>query len=228
MRNESNQDVFEPIVRGITQTGVRLANERAVLSLIAGIPGVSNADIARLSGLAPQTVSAILTDLEAMGLIARGEVLRGRRGQPATPISLNPEGACSIGNEIGWRNLDVLLLSLDGQELARRHRDQVFPDATSIVDDIMAMMGEVLAGLPDSLHPRLTDIGVAMPTNIAGNLGLVEAPDAQVELWERLDLAGELARRTGIEVTRFNDGTAACWGELIAFPRPRPSDFIYS
>ena len=39
MRNESSQDVFEPIVRGITQTGVRLANERAVLSLIAGIPG---------------------------------------------------------------------------------------------------------------------------------------------------------------------------------------------
>ena len=40
MRDLSDQDVFEPIVRGITQSGVRLANERAVLTLIAGIPGV--------------------------------------------------------------------------------------------------------------------------------------------------------------------------------------------
>ena len=227
MTTEPVRDAFDAGGRGLQHQGLRRANERAVLTVIGFNAGVSNADIARLSGLAPQTVSAILTDLEAMGLIARGEVLRGRRGQPATPISLNPEGAFSIGIEIGWRHLDVLLLSLDGQVLARRHRDQVFPDATSIVDDIMAMMGEVLAGLPDGLHPRLTDIGVAMPTNIAGNLGLVEAPDAQVELWERLDLAGELARRTGIEVTLFNDGNAACWGELIAFPRPRPSDFIY-
>lgn len=39
-----------------------------------------------MSGLAPQTVSAILNDVEAAGLIVRGEVLRGRRGQPATPI----------------------------------------------------------------------------------------------------------------------------------------------
>jgi DNA-binding MarR family transcriptional regulator len=42
-----------------------------------------------LSGLSPQTVSAILATLEADGLITRGPVLRGRRGQPATPIILN-------------------------------------------------------------------------------------------------------------------------------------------
>ena len=85
MTSEPVRDAFDAGGRGLQHQGLRRANERAVLTVIGFNPGVSNADIARLSGLAPQTVSAILTDLDGMGLIARGEVLRGRRGQPATP-----------------------------------------------------------------------------------------------------------------------------------------------
>lgn len=227
MTSEPVRDAFDAGGRGLQHQGLRRANERAVLTVIGFNPGVSNADIARLSGLAPQTVSAILTDLDRLGLIARGEVLRGRRGQPATPISLHPEGAFSIGVEIGWRHVDVLLLNLQGQVLAHRHRDHVFPDAASIIDTIVAMMDEVLPSLPDGLKARLTAIGVALPTNIAGNLALVDAPDSQRPLWEELDIAAQLTARTGITVSLFNDGNAACWGELIAFPKPRPADFIY-
>lgn len=227
MTSEPVRDAFDAGGRGLQHQGLRRANERAVLTVIGFNAGVSNADIARLSGLAPQTVSAILTDLDGLGLIARGEVLRGRRGQPATPISLHPEGAFAIGIEIGWRHLDVLLLNLHGQVLARRHSAHVFPDAATIVDDIGTMMDQVLASLPDGRRARLTDIGVALPTNIAANLGLVDAPPGQRELWQQLDIAAELSRRSGIAVTLFNDGNAACWAELIAFPRPRPADFIY-
>ena len=227
MTSEPVRDAFDAGGRGLQHHGLRRANERAVLTVIGFNPGVSNADIARLSGLAPQTVSAILTDLDGLGLIARGEVLRGRRGQPATPISLHPEGAFSIGIEIGWRHVDVLLLNLHAQVLARRRRDHVFPDAGSMIDDILAMLDEVLVSLPDGLRARLTAIGVALPTNIAGNLALVDAPESQRALWEKLDIAAELTERTGLAVSLFNDGNAACWGELIAFPKPRPADFIY-
>lgn len=227
MTSEPVRDAFDAGGRGLQHQGLRRANERAVLTVIGFNPGVSNADIARLSGLAPQTVSAILTDLDGMGLIARGEVLRGRRGQPATPISLNPEGAFAIGIEIGWRHIDVLLLDLQARVLARRHRDYSFPDAATIIDDIVAMMGEVIESLPDRRRERLTDIGVALPTNIADNLALVDAPEMQQQLWRQLDVAAELSRRTGLEVSLFNDGNAACWAELIAFPKPRPANIIY-
>lgn len=227
MTTEPVRDAFDAGGRGLQHQGLRRANERAVLTVIGFNPGVSNADIARLSGLAPQTVSAILVDLDALGLITRGEVLRGRRGQPATPIFLRAEGAFAIGVEISWRHLDVLLLDLHGQVLAQRHRDHGFPDARTIVDDILVLMEDVLVALPERLRPRLTDIGVAMPTNIADNLHLVSAPPEQKGLWQEADIAGELARRTGLGVSFSNDGNAACWGELIAFPRPRPADFIY-
>jgi predicted NBD/HSP70 family sugar kinase len=227
MISEPVRDVFEARGRGLQHQGLRKANERAVLTVIGFNPGVSNADIARQSGLAPQTVSAILADLDSAGLIMRGEVLRGRRGQPATPIFLHPEGAFAVGVEIGWRHLEVLLVNLNGQVLGRRRRNHDYPDATDIIEAIAAMMAEVLAPLSDVQRARLSNIGVAIPTNIADNLDAVMAPQRQIELWRRLDLADLLRRRTGLEVNLYNDGNAACWAELTAIPRPRPTDFMY-
>ena len=206
---------------------MRRANERAVLTLIGFNSGVSNADIARLSGLAPQTVSAILADIEDAGLITRGAVLRGRRGQPATPIFLRAEGAYSFGVEIGWRHVEVMLVNLSAQVLATRRWHYEFPDAHTIMADIAKAIGDMTMGMPDSQRDRLRGIGVAMPTNIAAHMNLVNAPAEQGALWASLDVANELTRRCGLDVTLFNDGNAACWAELIAFERPRPGNFIY-
>lgn len=43
----------------------------AVLTMLHAYPGISNADVARLSLLTPQTVSVIVANLEKMGGIAR-------------------------------------------------------------------------------------------------------------------------------------------------------------
>ena len=224
---EPLRDIFDAGGRGLQHHGLRRANERAVLTVVGFNPGVSNAEIARLSGLAPQTVSAILADIDRQGLITRGEVLRGRRGQPATPIFLRPEGAYSIGVEIGWRHLDVILLDLGGAVLAQRRRAYTYPDAAGIVAELAGLIAEVAAMVPADQRRRLADLGIALPTNLASNLDLVDAPDAQRRLWADLDLVAELHRRTGLEISLFNDGNAACWAELIAFPRPRPANFIY-
>src|SRR5690606_32187911 len=61
---EELRDAFDVRGRGLQPQGLRRANERAVLTVIAFYPGSSNAEIARRAGLAPQTVSAILSDCE--------------------------------------------------------------------------------------------------------------------------------------------------------------------
>lgn len=221
------RDIFDAGGRGLQHHGLRRANERAVLTLIGFNSGVSNAEIARLSGLAPQTVSAILTDLEEAGLISRGPVLRGRRGQPATPIFLRGEGAYSIGVEIGWRHVEVVLLDLAARIVGTRRWHYDYPDARTIVNDVAKAVGELLASIPNAQKGLVRDIGIAMPNQLASNLHLVDAPAEQKALWADLDLVGELERRCGFEITVLNDGNAACWAELIAFERPRPGNFIY-
>ncbi|WEK03846.1 MAG: ROK family transcriptional regulator [Candidatus Devosia phytovorans] len=227
VKPELVRDVFDAGGRGLQHHGLRRANERAVLTLIGFNSGVSNAEIARLSGLAPQTVSAILIDLEQDGLITRGPVLRGRRGQPATPIFLRSEGAYSIGVELGWRHVDVVMIDLTANVLGTRRWHYDFPDARTLPGEIAKAIGELRAGLSDAGQSRLRDIGVSMPADMAGYMHLSEAPEEQGALWANLDLAGDLERRCGLDVSLVNDGNAACWAELIALSRPRSGDFIY-
>lgn len=217
-------DPFNAGGRGLQHQGLRRANERAVLTLIGFNNGLSNADIARLSGLAPQTVSAILANLQEAGLIERGPVLRGRRGQPATPIFLRAEGAFSIGVEVGWRRAEVVLLDLAAKVRSSRRWHYDYPNATSIAGEITFAVEGLLQALSAQHRTLAKTIGIALPSDIAGYGGI---PDEQRALWVELDLSRELERRTGLEASLFNDGNAACWSELIAFSRPRPGNFIY-
>ena len=220
-------DMFDAEARGLHHNALRQANQRAVLTVIGFNPGVSNAEIARLSGLAPQTVSAILADIDRLGLITRGQALRGRRGQPATPIFLRADAAFSIGVEIGWRHLSVLLLDLHGAVLGQLRRTHPYPDARTLIGAVVEMTETLMRPLPWEDRDRLRDMGVCLPANLVADLDFVQAPVEQQALWPALDLVGQLRQRTGLAVTLFNDGNAACWAELIASRKPRPSSFIY-
>ena len=224
---EPPRDIFDAGARGLQHHGLRRANERAVLTVIGFNSGVSNADIARLSGLAPQTVSAILADIDKAGLIMRGEVLRGRRGQPATPIFLRPDGAYSIGVEIGWRQVRAVLVDMHANVLGQQRNDYDYPDARTLLDTIATMVDALIAGMEGMSRSRLADLGLSMPANLSSNFRLVQAPDEQRTLWQAIDIVNELAQRTGLEVTLFNDGNAACWAQLVSLAPPRPSSFIY-
>lgn len=222
MRAKTEQDVFAPIVRGITQSGVRLTNERAVLTLIAGTPGVSNADIARRSGLGPQTSARILADLEARDLIIRGEVLRGRRGQPATPYRLNPHGSFSVGVEIGWDYFEVLVQNIAGQPVAATRRAYCYPNPESVFSEIAADVDTLVSGLSSMQRDRLCGIGVTTPGRFGPLLLQLGATQDVVNAWSKIDIPARLATETGLPVLWVNDGSAAAWREIMALPVPRP------
>src|SRR5215510_16543423 len=113
--------------RGTNQSGVRLYNERVALSLIRRHGSLPKAEIARLTGLSAQTVSMIIRQLEADGLVLKEKPKRGRIGQPPVPISLNPDGAYSLGLKIGRRSADLMLLDLVGGVRGTTHRAFRYP-----------------------------------------------------------------------------------------------------
>ncbi len=220
-------DFFEPASRGVQHASLRAANRRAVLSTIAFNPGISNADVSRRTGLAPQTASAIVGELEHEGLLSRGDVLRGRRGQPATPLFLKLDSAYSIGIDVGWQHIDIVLVDLSARPLARYRRDFDYLDARTVIPELVGALEQLLGKLDRAQRSRLIGIGVASPTRIARKVGLLDAPAEQAELWKSLDLAAEVEKATGISTLWFNNGNAGCWAELVMRPAPRPENFIY-
>ncbi len=99
---------------GANQAGVRLYNERLLLSLVRRFGPLSKIEVARLTGLSVQSTSAIMNRLQAEGLLKREAPLRGRVGQPTIPMSIDPEGAYSLGLKIGRRSCDLVLVDFCG------------------------------------------------------------------------------------------------------------------
>lgn len=228
VENEDAKGFFATVARGVQPGSVRQSNQRAILTVISLEPGCSNADIARRTGLAPQTVSAVLDDLEAAGLLNRGVARRGGgRGQPATPIYINPEGSFAVGAEIGWERIEVALTDFTGRVVERQRRDYGYPDATNVFHDLAQMVGAVTTSLPAAAQRRLIGLGLASPGGIGHPSSLVAPPAGQAELWAGLDIPAEAARATGMDVLYVNDGNAACWAEFVAHQSPRPGNFMF-
>src|SRR5260221_9665026 len=55
-----------------------------------------------------------MKQLEDDGLLIRKEPMRGKVGQPSIPMSLNPEGAFSIGFKFGRRSAELVLMDFIG------------------------------------------------------------------------------------------------------------------
>lgn len=222
-----SKDIFDAAGVGIQTSDVRLTNQRVVLTLVSTHPGSSAADLSRLSHLAPQTVSAILQDLDQAGLLKTGEVIRGRRGQPATPYFINPTGAYTIGLEIGWRHIEAVLVDIGGDTVGNYRRDYSFPDPRTIFNEIAAVVRQLTERLPQTERAKIIALGVAAPNGIGRNVDLLDADPEMGRLWSALDIVKECERVSGLPVQLFNDGNAACWAELGAHPRPRPASFAY-
>jgi len=220
-------DFFEPAERGVQHASLRAANRRAVLTAIAFNQGLSNADVSRRTGLAPQTASAIVAELEDDGLVTRGEVLRGRRGQPATPLFLDYAGAYGIGCEISWRHIDIMLINVGSQELGRYRRDFAYPDVETIVDEAARAIGELTGTLTPEQRERISGIGLASPSHMDRLTDNAGVPKHQIELWKDFDLRAALETATGLPTTWFNDGNCACFAEMVMSPAPRPPNLIH-
>src|SRR5271157_5435337 len=139
---------------GANQAGVRLYNERLLLSLVRRFGPLSKIEVARLTGLSVQSTSAIMNRLQADGLLKREAPLRGRVGQPTIPMSLDPEGAFSFGLKIGRRSCDLVLIDFGGSVRRRAHRTFAFPTPAMLLDFVRSSLPALAAALNDGQKRR--------------------------------------------------------------------------
>ncbi|MGY3237614.1 putative NBD/HSP70 family sugar kinase [Bradyrhizobium sp. USDA 4472] len=214
--------------RGTTQSGVRLYNERLILSLIRRHRGLAKVEIARMTGLSTQTTTVIINRLEADGLLLAGEPQRGRIGQPSVPYSLNPDGAFGVGLMIGRRSSDLVLMDFTAGIRARRRMIYSFPLPEDIVAFVEREMPGLLNELPESQQRRISGIGVAMPFELWNWEADLQTPPGLLGKWRNFNVAAELSRRFAPWPVRVcNDATSACAAELNFGAGAAYRDFAY-
>ncbi len=204
---------LRPYSSGANQSEVRAHNERLMLSVLHQDGAMPGSEMARRTGLSPQTVSVILRKLEHDGLILRGASQKGRVGKPSVPMDINPAGLFSYGIKIGRRSTDLLLIDFRGTVHAQRRMRYPYPQPNDVFGFIRRSLTEIAAGLSCDQRARICGIGVATPFNLWRWHEEVGAPKTSLEAWKELDPAQEIGSFSDLSVFVINDATAACRAE---------------
>ncbi len=195
-------------------------NERLVLALLRREGPKSRAEIAAATGLSAQSATNISRQLIDLGLIGEGAAIRGRVGQPSTPLSLAADGAFFLGLKVGRRLVELALVDFTGT--IRMHRQEVHPHPDP--DRVAGFARNAIASFIDTLPPeqrgRIAGLGIASPFQL-WDWG------AEMAGWRGRDLRAELAAGLPFPVWLENDGTCACAAELLFGRRDLPDDFLY-
>ncbi len=201
-------------------------NARVVLAALRRSGPASKADLARLVGLTGNATGMIARKLEGEGLVRAIGKRRGERGQPATMLEVNPEGALSIGIRIDRTLIEAVLVDLQGG-LLDRAATRMLPEPRDAVSWLAGTVAAMLARLSQAMRQRLTGIGVAMPYNLESWLAELDLPADRFLRWDGFDIAPALAAATGLKVVVENDGSAAAVGELVYGAGRAINDFLY-
>jgi predicted NBD/HSP70 family sugar kinase len=227
VRRGTSRAGLDDLSRGTNQMGVRLYNERLVLSLIRRHGSLPKADIARRTGLSPQTISTIVNGLEDDGIIIRLAPLRGKVGQPLVPYALNPRGAFFVGLKIGRRSSDIVLMDFAGAVLGRIHEPHPYPTPEIIRDLASRGIVELTAALNSVERLRIAGFGIASPFELWNWESQLGAPPEVLDAWRQADIRSAIAAISPWPVYFHNDGTAACAAELVLGNGQHGEDFLY-
>jgi predicted NBD/HSP70 family sugar kinase len=216
-----------PAGRGSKQTDVRVHNEQLLLSLVRRHGALAKADIARLTGLSPQTTSVIMRRLEHEGLLMRQPPVRGRVGQPSIPMTLAADGVFSLGLKIGRRSAELVLMDFVGNVRQTRRRSYAWPLPGAVLGFAKSEIAAIIKTLPAGQRKRVVGLGIASPFELWNWAEEVGAPQAVMDAWHDADLLAQLEANLPFPVLLQNDATSACVAEVVFGRGSAYRDFFY-
>ncbi len=200
---------------------IRDINRQIVLNYVRERAPISRAEIARETALQRSTISVIVEQLRADGLI---EVVRAREstgGRPPELLRLRSAGAAAIGVDITTSNTTIAISDLSGRILGRQEF-LTNPDPKKTISQVI----DCLQGMVKKSSKPIEGIGVSIPGWVNPTMGTVSY--VPYFKWRNLSIANDISSATGLMVAVDNDANAAALAELW-FGRPEVSkvrDFI--
>jgi predicted NBD/HSP70 family sugar kinase len=181
---------------------------RAVLRLLASQGPVTRPKLGSMLDLSKPTMSAAVSELSALGLVASRGTERGAIGRTATIYGVGPGAGYVIGIDVGAAQVRAVAYSMDAQPLAAI--EESIPEAAP-TDEIGAVILSVAKSIPAKVGKNfrtLRSIAVAVPRIVSdsrlGN-GQANGPDAVLRA---------LRRHVDVPIILENNVNCAAIGEM--------------
>jgi len=196
--------------RGSTLDGVRRRNLATVLERVHRSGPASRAQLTASTGLNRSTIAALVADLEAFGLVEKGDPLATSKvGRPSPLVSVSEHPvAIAVNPEVDSVTVGVVGLGARFDQVVRVPVDHIMTPGEAV--DVIA--GIVEGELAETIaRRRVVGVGLAIP-------GLVRASDQVVRWaphlgWRESAFADDLAARLGYPCFAGNDATLGAIAE---------------
>jgi predicted NBD/HSP70 family sugar kinase len=185
----------------------RFHNRSLILQTLFHGGEMSRADLARESGLTRVTVSDLVSELSAEGIVEDlGTRVDARVGKPATLVGIRPNAFHIITLDLSSDERFVgVVVNLRGEIL---HRAETHVEGKT-GEDAIALVIDLYRRLAELATVRILGVGVGTPGIVDDHGVIQEAPNLG---WYGIDLRARLAAEHGGPVYVGNDANAAALG----------------
>ncbi|MER7591129.1 ROK family transcriptional regulator [Micromonospora sp. NPDC127501] len=190
---------------------------RELLRWVATGAAVSRADLSRLSGLSPSTVSQRVEALISQGLLEEAGAGRSRGGRRPRQLAVPTGGAVVGAIDLGAHHARVGALDLSGRVVQARTLPVRIEDGPEAV--LGALLAEVAALVDDdpavsrggSATGALRGVGIGIPGPVQHSTGRIVSP-SRMPGWNGFDVAAFCAGRVDVPVIVDNDANLMALG----------------
>ncbi|HET9410904.1 MAG TPA: ROK family transcriptional regulator [Candidatus Dormibacteraeota bacterium] len=211
-----------------TLTWLRDRNRERVIGVLRERGRVSQADIARATGLSRTTVHTLVSELKVLGVLHDAEtgVPDFRGGRPATLLMLRDSPLAVVGIDFGHSHVGVAVADIGHNVRAERRCDlDVSHDARTALDTAAGLVDEVLA---EARVERKSVIaaGIGIPGPVDRSTGTAGSPTI-LPGWIGVRIGDEVHDRLGVPVEIENDANLGALAELTWGAGRECSNFVY-
>ena len=186
-----------------------------VLDLIRTLGPVSRTDLAAETGLTAATMSTVVRQLLAEGLVRETSLGRPNGGRPAVMLEIDTSARFAVGVQLGGESITYVAVNLRGAVVGRIRTPGVGQaDPAEMISRIVEQLRQMLLalGIDESL---VVGIGVVSPGPVDVARGAVLGA-FHMAAWREVPLRDLIAEATGLPVVFDNDATAAALGDFWA------------
>jgi predicted NBD/HSP70 family sugar kinase len=190
-------------------------NRERVLGALRERGRISQADIARMTGLSRTTVHTFVAELKDSGMVHEVEasVPDVRGGRPAVLLVLRDSSLAVVGIDFGHSHVQVAVADLVHNLLAERRCDlDVNHHAAEALDTATRMVDEVLIEA-HMQRKSLIGAGIGIPGPVDRARGTVGSTTI-LPGWTGLRIENEMQERLGIPVEIENDANLGALAEM--------------
>jgi len=191
---------------------MRELNERIVLELLRQNGPISRAELARRSNLSRSTVSSIIANLLAAGLVRETGIGDSNGGRRPIMIEFNYQSSFVVGIDLGNTALTVLLTDLAANVLGRVQRTfELTTEPHVCLPQVVALVEELLAS-ERIARGAIVGVGVGVPGSLSFANGRPTMPPAMPG-WHDVPLRALLEDALEMRVFVENDANLGALAE---------------